>query len=60
MSFGYQIECAPKDGDFIILMDARSEELGRWAPEANEWVKADGTPLRFCPTHWTPLPDDEI
>ena len=35
-------------------LDARSEELGRWASEVNEWVKPNGTPLRFFPTHWRP------
>ena len=58
MGFGYPIEHAPKNGDLIFLMDARldarSEELGRWASEVNEWVKPNGTPLRFFPTHWRP------
>jgi 4-alpha-glucanotransferase len=58
MGLGYPIEHAPKNGDLIFLMDARldarSEELGRWASEVNEWVKPNGTPLRFFPTHWRP------
>ena len=64
MGLGYPIEHAPKNGDLIFLMDARldarSEELGRWASEVNEWVKPNGTPLRFFPTHWrpwSPLPE---
>jgi hypothetical protein len=54
MGFGFPIEHSPKSGDLIFLMDARSEELGRWASEANEWVKPNGTPLQFSPTHWRP------
>jgi hypothetical protein len=49
---------APKNGDFIILQDACSRELGRWAQEANGWVQPDGTPVRISPTHWTRLSDD--
>ena len=61
MSFAKQIAHAPKNGDLIILEDANSQELGRWAQEANGWVQPDGTPVGFSPTHWNdaPLPDDE-
>jgi hypothetical protein len=63
MAFVEQIEGAPKNGDLIILQDARWQALGRWAPEANGWVHPDGTPVPFSPTHWKPLdaslPDDE-
>jgi hypothetical protein len=64
MGFAEPIERAPKDGEFIILQDARSVELGRWAQEANGWVQHDGTPVGFSPTHWkrlldAPRPDDE-
>src|SRR5712664_941115 len=59
MELAKQIDVAPKNGDFIILQDASSWELGRWAQEANGWVKADGTPVRISPTHWTWLSDRE-
>src|SRR5258705_11692020 len=55
MEFAKQIDGAPKNGDFIILQDACSRELGRWAQKANGWVQPDGTPVRISPTHWTPL-----
>jgi hypothetical protein len=58
MQFAKQIDGAPKNGDFIILQDACSRELGRWAREANGWVQPDGTPVRISPTHWTRLSDD--
>src|SRR5713226_3104840 len=58
MEFAKQIDGAPKNGDFIILQDACSRELGRWAHEANGWVQPDGTPVRISPTHWTRLSDD--
>ncbi len=58
MELAKQIDGAPKNGDFIILQDACSRELGRWAQEANGWVQPDGTPVRISPTHWTPLSDD--
>ncbi len=58
MELAKQIDGAPKNGDFIILQDACSRELGRWAQEANGWVQTDGTPVRISPTHWTPLCDD--
>jgi hypothetical protein len=53
MEFAKQIDGAPKNGDFIILQDAGSREVGRWAQEANGWVQPDGTPVRISPTHWT-------
>ena len=53
-----KIDVAPKNGDFIILQDARSQEVGRWAQEANGWVQPDGTPVRISPTHWTRVSDD--
>src|SRR5712664_514381 len=59
MELAKQIDVAPKNGDFIILQDACSWELGRWAQEANGWVQADGTPVRISPTHWTWLSDRE-
>jgi hypothetical protein len=64
MRFAEPIERAPKDGECIILQDAGSVELGRWAQEANGWVQHDGTPVGFSPTHWkrlldAPRPDDE-
>jgi hypothetical protein len=48
-----QIEIAPKNGDFIVLQDSCSWEVGRWAEEARRWVQLDGTPVRISPTHWT-------
>src|SRR5712664_2861282 len=53
-----KIDVAPKNGDFIILQDECSRELGRWAQEANGWVQPDGTPVRISPTHWTRVSDD--
>src|SRR6202521_3196887 len=58
MEFAKQIDGAPKNGDFIILQDACSREVGRWAQEANGWVRPDGTPVRISPTHWTLVSDD--
>jgi hypothetical protein len=58
MEFANQIDGAPKNGDFIILHDASSQEVGRWAQEANRWVRPDGTPVRISPTHWTRVSDD--
>src|SRR6266851_2720264 len=58
MEFANQIDGAPKNGDFIILQDACSREVGRWAQEANGWVQPDGTPVRISPTHWTRVSDD--
>src|SRR6202163_4169530 len=58
MEFTKQIDGAPKNGDFIILQDAGSSEVGRWAQEANGWVQPDGTPVGISPTHWTRVSDD--
>src|SRR5450432_512091 len=58
MELANQIDGAPKNGDFIILQDACSREVGRWAQEANGWVRPDGTPVRISPTHWTRVSDD--
>src|SRR6202795_2960651 len=52
------IEVAPKNGYCIVLQDACSWELGRWAQEANGWVQLDGTPVRISPTHWTRVSGD--
>jgi hypothetical protein len=53
MELAKQIDVAPKNGDFIVLQDAGSWELGRWAQETNGWVQPDGSPVRISPTHWT-------
>src|SRR4249920_653288 len=58
MEFAKQIDGAPKNGDFIVLRDAGSREVGRWAQEANGWVRPDGTPVRISPTHWTRVSED--
>ena len=58
MELAKPIDVAPKNGDFIILQDACSWELGRWAQEVNGWVQPDGAPVRISPTHWTPAADD--
>ena len=60
MSSVEQIEHAPKNGDFIILLDFCSREVGHWAQEANGWVQPDGTPIRFSPTHWKRLLDASL
>src|SRR5258705_143847 len=52
------IDVAPKNGDFIILQDACSWELGRWDQEVNGWVQPDGTSGRISPPHWTRPADD--
>jgi biopolymer transport protein ExbB/TolQ len=56
MELAKQIDVAPKNGDFIIMQDACSSELGRWAQEANGWVQADGALVRI--SRWTWFPDD--
>src|ERR1700687_1471725 len=58
MELAHQIDSAPKNGDFIILQDACSRGVGRWAQEANGWFRPDGTPVRISPTHWTRVSDD--
>jgi hypothetical protein len=58
MELAKQIEIAPKNGDFIVLQDTCSWEVGRWAQDANSWVQPDGTPVRISPTHWTPVYGD--
>jgi hypothetical protein len=58
MELAKPIDVAPKNGDFIILQDACSWELGRWDQEVNGWVQPDGAPVRISPTHWTPAADD--
>src|SRR5260370_7800611 len=58
MEFANQIDGAPRNGEFIILQDARSREVGRWGQEAKGWVQPDGTPVRISPTHWTRVSDD--
>ena len=58
MELANQIDGAPKNGDFIIVQDACSREVGRWSQEANGWVRPDGTPVRISPTHWTRVSDD--
>ena len=58
MELARPIEVAPKNGDCIVLQDACSWELGRWAQEANGWVQLDGTPVRISPTHWTRVSGD--
>jgi hypothetical protein len=57
MSSLQPIESAPKNGEFIVLLNFISRELGRWTQEANGWVQPDGTPVRFSPTHWKRLLD---
>jgi hypothetical protein len=58
MEVARPIEVAPKNGDCIVLQDASSWELGRWAQQANCWVQLDGTLVRISPTHWTPVSGD--
>ena len=58
MELAKPIDVAPKNGDFIILQDACSWELGRWDQEVNGWVQPDGAPVRISPTHWTRAADD--
>jgi hypothetical protein len=58
MELAKPIAIAPKNGDFIVLQDTCSWEVGRWAQEANSWVQPDGTPVRISPTHWTRIYGD--
>jgi hypothetical protein len=54
------IEIAPRNGDFIVLQDACSWEVGRWSQEAERWVRLDGTPVRISPAHWTQISGDVV
>jgi TPR repeat protein len=60
MELAKHIELAPRNGDFMVLLDGCSDawEVGRWSPESSRWVQIDGKPLRIFPTHWVALSGD--
>jgi hypothetical protein len=60
MELAKNIELAPRNGDFVVLLDGCSDawEVGRWSPESSRWVQIDGKPLRIFPTHWVPVSGD--
>ncbi|QEL24648.1 hypothetical protein FQV39_20200 [Bosea sp. F3-2] len=63
----HAIETAPNDGHFVIIEDDANAVygVGRWSPEAGDWVGKDDGPIKITPTHWHPArdaylqPDDE-
>ena len=60
MELAKHIELAPRNGDFVVLLDGCSDawEVGRWSLESNHWVQIDGKPLRIFPTHWVAVSGD--
>ncbi len=60
MELAKHIELAPRNGDFVVLLDGCSDawEVGRWSPEGSRWVQIDGKPVRLFPTHWVPVSGD--
>jgi hypothetical protein len=60
MELAKHIELAPRNGDFVVLLDGCSDawEVGRWSPESNRWLQIDGKPVRIFPTHWVPVSGD--
>ncbi len=60
MELAKHIELAPRNGDFVVLLDGCSDawEVGRWSPESSRWVQIDGKPLRIFPTHWVAISGD--
>ena len=50
------IDTAPRNGDFIILEDARGAfAFVRWSHEAAQWLDEKGTPCHLTATHWHSL-----
>ncbi len=60
MELAKHIEVAPRNGDFVVLLDGCSDawEVGRWSPEGDRWVRIDGKPVRIFPTHWVAVSGD--
>ena len=60
MELAKHIELAPRNGDFVVLLDGCADawEVGRWSPESNHWVRIDGKPVRIFPTHWVAVSGD--
>ena len=48
------IDTAPRDGTFVILEDdvSGSFEFAQWSAEARGWLRENGKPSEFTPTHW--------
>ena len=53
------IETAPRDGQFVILVEEETGifEVARWWPD--DWFVENGAPITVRPTHWMPLLQDD-
>ena len=52
------VASAPRSGEFVVLHDLNGRcETGRWSTPDDDWIQADGSPIRINPTHWQLLLD---
>lgn len=49
----HPIDTAPRDGEFVIIVDEASGhfDVAKWST-SQEWVRENGEPAKFRPSHW--------
>jgi hypothetical protein len=57
----YSIDTAPKDGEFVIVVDDASGrfDVVQWLAASQEWVREDGEPSNVRASHWNPISNGE-
>jgi hypothetical protein len=52
------IGTAPRDGEFVLLVEEASFEVAQWS--ADNWVGENGASIKMRPTHWMPLLQNNV
>jgi hypothetical protein len=55
------IETAPRDGEFVIIVDDASGrfDVAQWLAASQGWVRADGKPSEVRPSYWNPISNEK-
>lgn len=56
----HTIDTAPRDGEFVIIVDDASGrfDIAHWSA-LREWIREDGEPSGIKPSHWNPISNEK-
>jgi hypothetical protein len=61
MSDWKSIETAPQDGTDLVIANGGFRAVAYWNRRTRRWDRqGDGAPIKWQPTHWTPLPPLDV
>jgi hypothetical protein len=53
----YKMGTAPRNENVVLVEDRTfgTYDVAHWSPEAGGWVRENGEPIKYTPSHWYPI-----